>query len=106
MLKKRKGTLAGILTESFLQRLYVAALRTALPSLLVVGTVVSQSRASAAAGSYAVTLEFALPANHAGKALGLGDAGVVGVRIARRHVVVVRRALARVVPAVARRAVV
>lgn len=107
MLKRKKERWRGVfLTESFLQGLYVATLRTALPSLLVVGTVVSQPGAGAAAGSYAVALEFALPADHAGKALGLGDAGVVRVRIARRHVVVLRRAVARVVPAVARRAVV
>lgn len=107
MLKRKKNAGGGMfLTESFLQGLYVATLRTALPSLLVVGTVMSQAGAGAAAGSNAVALEFALPANHAGKALGLGDAGVVRVRIARRHVVVLRRAVARVVPAVARRAVV
>lgn len=107
MLKRKKERWQGVfLTESFLQGLYVATLRTALPSLLVIGTVVSQAGAGAAAGSNAVALEFALPANHAGKALGLGDAGVVRVRIARRHVVVLRRAVARVVPAVARRAVV
>lgn len=95
--------LAGVLTQSLLQRLDVAALGAALPPLLVIGTVVSKSRAGAAAGPNAIALELAFPADHAGEALGLGDAGVVWVRIARRGVVVVRAVL---VAAVARRAVV
>lgn len=93
----------GFLTQSFLQRLDVAALGAALPPLLVIGTVVSEARAGAAAGPDTVALELAFPADHAGQALGLGDAGVVWVRIARRGVVVVRAVL---VAAVARRAVV
>lgn len=63
----------------------------------------SEPRAGTAAGPDAVALELAFPADHAGQALGLGDAGVVWVRIARRGVVVVRAVL---VAAVARRAVV
>lgn len=99
----RGGREGGILTQSFLQRLDVAALGTALPPLLVIGTVVSESRAGAAAGPDTVALELAFPADHAGEALGLGDAGVVWVRVARRGAVVVR---AVPVAAVARRAVV
>lgn len=95
--------LAGVLTQPFLQRLDVAALGAALPPLLVIGAVVSESRAGAAAGPDTIALELAFPADHAGEALGLGDAGIVWVRIARRGVVVVRAVL---VAAVARRAVV
>lgn len=98
-----KRVLAGILTQSFLQRLDIAALGAALPPLLVIGAVVSESRAGAAAGPDTIALELAFPADHAGEALGLGNAGVVRVRIARRGVVVVGAVL---VAAVARRAVV
>lgn len=38
----------------------------------------AKAGASAAAGSQAITLELALPTNHAGKSLGLGDGGVIG----------------------------
>jgi hypothetical protein len=85
----RKG-----LTQSLLERLDISPLGSALAALLIVRARMPKTRTCAAAGTNAVALELALPANHAGQALGLWDARVVGNGgIARHHVVVVGRAV-------------
>lgn len=50
----------------------------------------AESRAGTAAGTDSIALELALPTDHAGQPLGLGDAGVVDIsRLLRRSRLVV-----------------
>lgn len=59
----------GARTQALFQSLHVATLGAALPPLLIIGTRVTESGASATAGADAITLQLAFPTYHASQTL-------------------------------------